>query len=208
GSFGMRSLVTERLAANGLKPGDVTDLILTHSHYDHSVNWTLFQHARIVIGRQELSWSLNEPWGETPVPELYVEKLENWPTLETIEDGDDPIPGVRAYLAPGHTPGCLVYVLSGTERNIIFTGDAAKNRTELVSGTTDMTYDPVISKASIDLIWNLWRKRPGTILVPGHDVPLTQENDVVRKINKNEAAIRSWFGDELETTTLFNLSTE
>ena len=50
----------------GLKPKDVTDVLLTHSHHDHSVNWTLFRHARIVIGNTELNWSLGEPWGETP----------------------------------------------------------------------------------------------------------------------------------------------
>lgn len=202
----MRKLVISQLAANGLKPSDVTDLILTHSHYDHSVNWTLFPHARIFIGEKELDWSLGEPWGETPVPELYMERLETWPTLKTINDGEEVIPGVLAHLAPGHTPGCLVYVISGSVRDIIFTGDAAKNRAELVSRTTDMTYDPEISKASIELIWDLWQRRPGSILGPGHDVPLSLENCVARKLSTNEAAIQSWLGDDMETTTLFKLS--
>src|ERR1700761_2819679 len=48
GGFGMRKLLIQRLAEHGLKPADVTDLLLTHSHYDHSVNWTLFRDARIV----------------------------------------------------------------------------------------------------------------------------------------------------------------
>ena len=65
----------------------MTDLLLTHSHHDHSVNWTLFRHARILIGAHELAWSVNEPWGETPVPELYVRELETWPSLQTVSDG-------------------------------------------------------------------------------------------------------------------------
>ena len=36
GNFGMRRLVNERLAAHGLTPDDVTDVILTHAHFDHS----------------------------------------------------------------------------------------------------------------------------------------------------------------------------
>ncbi len=206
GNFSMRKLVIAQLAANGLKPTDVTDLVLTHSHYDHSVNWTLFRHAQIIIGKKELDWSLNEPWGETPVPELYMERLENWPTLRTLADGDEALPGLRAHIAPGHTPGCLVYVISGSERDIIFTGDVAKNRAELVSRTADMTYNPEISRASIDLIWDLWQRRPGSIVVPGHDVPLAQDNGITRKLGKHQAAIRSWFGDDLETTTIFQLS--
>jgi N-acyl homoserine lactone hydrolase len=206
GNFGMRKLLIERLAARGLEPADVTDLLLTHSHYDHSVNWTLFRHARIAIGTTELAWSLKQPWGETPVPELYMEKLETWPTLATIETGGTVVPGITAHIAPGHTPGCLVYVLAGKDRDVIFTGDAAKNRAELVSRDTDMTYDPAVSRASIELIWTLWRRRPGSIVVPGHDLPMTQENGVTCYIGKREAAITAWYGDGMDQTTLFSLT--
>ena len=206
GSFGMRRLLIERLAHRGLKPADVTDVLLTHSHYDHSVNWTLFAHARIVIGADELAWSLGEPWGATPVPELYVEKLATWPTLVRVAPGDEVFPGITCHAAPGHTPGCLVYVLAGAERDIIFTGDAAKNRAELVSGATDMTYDAAVSRASIDLIWELWRRRPGSIVVPGHDLPMTQEGGVIRYLGQREAAIKVWTGDDMETTTTFDLA--
>jgi glyoxylase-like metal-dependent hydrolase (beta-lactamase superfamily II) len=172
GSFGMRTMLLRRLKDRGLQPTDVTDLLLTHSHHDHSVNWVLFSHARIVIGAQELAWSLDEPWGETPVPELYVRELNTWRTLYTAQEGEEVFPGITAHLAPGHTPGCLVFLLRTPERDVIFTGDAAKNRAELVSGTTDMTYDAATGKKSIDMIWTLWRQRPGNIVVPGHDLPM------------------------------------
>jgi N-acyl homoserine lactone hydrolase len=207
GGFSMRTMLIKRFAERGLKPGDITDLLLTHSHHDHSVNWTMFSNARIVIGAQELAWSLQEPWGETPVPELYMRELNTWPTLHTAAEGEEVFPGVTAHLAPGHTPGHLVFVLRTAERDVIFAGDAAKNRAELVSGTTDMTYDAAVSKASIDMIWTLWRRRPGNILVPGHDVPMVLENGKTKYIDKREAAIVAWFGDDMETTMLFKLTT-
>jgi N-acyl homoserine lactone hydrolase len=206
GSFGMRDLLIKGLAARGLVPGDVTDLLLTHAHHDHSVNWTLFPHARIVIGDAELTWSLTEPWGRTPVPELYVKELNTWPTLVRVQAGAEAMPGITTHLAPGHTPGCLVYVLSGAKHDIIFTGDAAKNRAELVSGTTDMTYDATVSRASIEMIWNLWRRRPGSVLVPGHDLPMAQEGGVTRYLGTREAGIKAWYGDTLEQTTVFALT--
>jgi N-acyl homoserine lactone hydrolase len=205
GAFGIRDPLIARLAAHGLKPADVTDVVLTHSHWDHSVNWTLFAHARIVIGAAELAWSVKEPWGETPVPELYVRELERWPTLATVEPGDTVLPGMTAMLAPGHTPGCLVFVLRGADRDVIFTGDSAKNRAELLSGTTDMTYDPAISAASIAAIWSVWRERPDTVLIPGHDLPMLQEGGVIRYLGEREAAIRTWYGDDMESTTLIQL---
>ena len=206
GGFSMRTMLIKRLAERGLKPGDISDLLLTHSHHDHSVNWTLFPKARIVIGADELACSLKAPWGETPVPELYMRELKTWPTLHTAAEGEEVFPGITAHLAPGHTPGHLVFVLHAGERDVIFSGDAAKNRAELVSGTTDMTYDAAVSKASIDAIWALWRKRPGNIVVPGHDVPMVLENGKPKYIDKRDAAISAWFGDDMETTTLFKLT--
>jgi N-acyl homoserine lactone hydrolase len=207
GGFRMRTMLIKRFAERGLKPADITDLLLTHSHHDHSVNWTMFPNARIVIGAHELDWSLTVPWGETPVPELYMRELKSWPTLRTATEGEEVFPGITAHLAPGHTPGHLVFVLRAGERDVIFTGDAAKNRAELVSGTTDMTYDAAISKASIESIWAMWRKRPGNIVVPGHDVPMVLECGQTKYIDKREAAISAWFGDDMETTMLFKLTT-
>ena len=206
GGFSMRTMLLKRFAERKVKPAEVTDLLLTHSHHDHSVNYPMFPSARIVIGAHELDWSLTVPWGETPVPEFYMRELKTYPKLHTAEEGEEVFPGITAHLAPGHTPGCLVYVLHAAERDVIFSGDAAKNRAELVSGTTDMTYDAAVSKASIDAIWTLWRKRPGNILVPGHDVPMVLENGKTKYIDKREAAISAWFGDDMETTTLFKLA--
>ena len=205
GSFGMRRLLIDGLARHGLEPADVTDLLLTHSHWDHSVNWTLVSHARIHIGRTELGWSLGEPWGATPVPELYVRELDRWPTVDRVDDGGEVLPGITAHLAPGHTPGCLVFVVRGGERDVIFTGDAVKNRAELVSRDTDMTYDAAVSRASIEMIWRLWQTKPGSILVPGHDLPMVQEQGVTSYVGSREAAVTSWFGDDIERTTRFNL---
>jgi N-acyl homoserine lactone hydrolase len=208
GSFGMRRLLIERLEKHGLKPKDVTDVLLTHSHHDHSVNWTLFRHARIVIGNTELNWSLGEPWGETPVPELYMRELNRWPSLVRALDGEQVMPSVFAHVAPGHTPGCLVFVAHDKTRDFIFTGDAAKNRAELMSRTADMTASADQTAQSMAMIWEFWRRRPGNILVPGHDLPMTLKDGRTSYIGKREAAVSTWYGDDLEQTTLFELTRE
>lgn len=206
GGFGIRKPLIQRLAARKLAPADVTDVLLTHSHHDHAVNWTLFNRSRIVIGARELEWSVKEPWGETPVPELYVRELERWPTVHRAAHGEEVFPRVTAHVAPGHTPGHLVFVLHGAERDVIFTGDAAKNRAELLSRRADATYDAAVSTASIGMIWELWRKRPGSILVAGHDVPMVQHDGRIDYVGKREAAIQAWFGADLEQTTLIELA--
>src|SRR3954468_18515827 len=49
-------LLVDELHKRGLKPGGVTDLLLTHAHHDHCINWPLFKDARIVIGAHEMAW--------------------------------------------------------------------------------------------------------------------------------------------------------
>jgi len=115
------------------------------------------------------------------------------------------MPGLKACAAPGHTPGHLVFVLEGQERDVIFTGDAAKNRAELLSRKGEATYDAALSAASIERIWQLWRKRPGSVLVPGHDLPMIQKDGRIEYIAKREAALKAWFGEDIETTTLIEL---
>lgn len=206
GSFAQRQLLLDRLAAHGLTPGDVTHVLLTHSHWDHSVNWVMFPAAQVLIDSGELEWALQEPWGITPVPELYVRELSTTPQICRIGPGARILPGISAYSAPGHTPGHLVYLLEGENHDVLFTGDAAKNRAEILSRTADMTYDQELSGRSIESIWALWKRKPGTILVPGHDVPMVLEDGEPTYLGPRRAGISSWFGTNLEQTTLFEVT--
>src|SRR5258708_9241228 len=131
GGFGVRKLLMERLHRHGLKPADVTDLLVTHAHHDHCINWTLFSRARIVVGAAELTWAVQEPWGETAVPELYVRDLQTLPTVHKAKDGEEVLPGVIAHSAPGHTPPHLMYALSGRDRHVIFTAGPPKNPADI-----------------------------------------------------------------------------
>lgn len=203
GAFGARHLLQDKLKERNLQPEDVTDVILTHSHYDHSINWTMFAQANIYISGSELDWSLKAPWGKTPVPELYVKELATWGTLKRISGGNEVLPGLKAYDAPGHTPGHLVFVLKGQNHDIVFTGDAAKNRAELLSRSADMSLNVKDSESTMDMIWQLWSARPGSVLVPGHDLPMVLEHGETVYLGEREAGIRAWLGDTLEQTTEF-----
>ncbi|MDE2006739.1 MAG: MBL fold metallo-hydrolase [Rhodospirillales bacterium] len=206
GTFSHRANLIAGLKRHGLTPEEVTDVVLTHAHHDHAINWVLFSRARVWIGAEELAWSVKEPWGRTPVPELYVRELAGSAQLKPVRHGETVLPGMTAYDAPGHTPGHLIFVLAGKERDVIFTGDAAKNRVELLTRAADMSYDASVTAASIGRMWELWTKRPGTLLVPGHDLPMLLEDGKPVYVGKREAAITAWYGDDLETTTRFELT--
>jgi N-acyl homoserine lactone hydrolase len=206
GSIGMRKLLISGLAERGVKPAQVTDMLLTHAHHDHTINWPLFRQARIAIGRREMDYALQLPWGESSVPEFYVLELKKLPNLHLVDDGEEVLPGIHAHLAPGHTPGSLIFTVRGDKYDVIFTGDSAKNRAELISRQTDMTYDAGVSAASIGKIRELWTARPGNIVVPGHDLPLAFDSGKCRYLIGREAAIKAWYGNDLQKITRFDLT--
>lgn len=207
GSFGMRRPLEKQLAARGLSAGDITDVVLTHAHYDHSVNFVLFPNAQVWIGATELEWASAQPPGFNPLPELYIDALATETRVRRIQAGDEFLLGIRAVAAPGHTPGSLVFHLTANETPVIFTGDAAKNRAELLSRKADASEGDAASSASIEEIWRLWREVPGTLLVPGHDLSLVLDDQgQPTYIGERSAGIHAWFSETLEDTSLIDLS--
>ena len=206
GAIGFRKELLRRLADKGVKPADVTDLILTHGHHDHMINYPMFAAARLYIGARELDWALTVDLGVTPVPDFYVRELARDARLTKLQDGEEVVPGITAHLMPGHTPGCLVFVLKGEDRDVIFTGDAVKCRAELMSRQADMTLDSAQSRASIEKIWSLWKARAGSILIPGHDAPMVVKDGDAVLLCERIGGIAAMFGDALEDVTTTDVS--
>lgn len=184
----------------------MTDVVLTHAHYDHAVNFTLFPSATVWIGATELAWAAAQPPGFNPLPELYVQELSRSPKVRRIEAGEEFLPGLTAIAAPGHTPGSLVFLLTGTPTPMLFSGDAAKNRAELLSGLVDATANMADGQASLEVIWRHWRAHPGTILVPGHDLCMAlNASGRPVYIGERRAAISAWFHESLAEETVVDL---
>ncbi|MES2184873.1 MAG: MBL fold metallo-hydrolase [Pseudomonadota bacterium] len=207
GAFGVRKELAKQLKAHGVAPDDVTDVVLTHAHYDHAVNFTLFPAATVWIGADELAWAEAQPPGFNPLPELYVHELATASRVRRIQAGDEFLPGLFALAAPGHTPGHLIFHLKGDNTPpVVFTGDAAKNRAELMSGAVADSGDHADSKRSLEVIWNCWKAAPGTVLVPGHDLSMRLDaHGKPEYIGERKAAIAAWFTESLEHMTTIDL---
>lgn len=122
----------ESLAALGVAPSAVTDVVFTHLHFDH-IGWAsvdgvpFFPNATYRCARLDIEFFL----GLDAVDETFfalvfgamsaAERLA--PILDRLEpwDGDMTlVPGVDALLAPGHTPGSSVVVVSsGADRGLL-----------------------------------------------------------------------------------------
>lgn len=121
------------------------------------------------------------------------------PSVRRVNDGDTILPGMTAVASPGHTPGHLLFYVDLPGQAILFTGDAAKNGAELLSGSVNDTCDVQASSDTLKRIWDIWKRVPGTLLVPGHDLGMKlNESGDPFYVGERLAAINAWFGDTLE----------
>ena len=193
GGYNYRMPLLAELAELSIQREDVTAVVLTHCHWDHACNITLFPNARMVVPRQELEWASAQTVGTWELPELHVEYLDASDRVERIEDGDEPLPDFHAIATPGHTPGHFAYLAPLADgRRAIFVGDAIKNEVELVSGAADMTLDAEASRVSIETIRNMMSEDPDLILVCGHDRQLSLKDGKVVAHTRLEAGIKIW----------------
>jgi glyoxylase-like metal-dependent hydrolase (beta-lactamase superfamily II) len=197
GGFGMRSLIINKLKAINLQPTDISTLLITHTHWDHMMNYTLFPNADILIGKADLEWALTQPAGDSYTAQIYVKELSLSPHLRSIEDQEEVLPGITVYSVPGHTPGHLAFLVDNGDKDLIFVGDAGKNRAEFISRTVTMTMNEAASQSSLARLWKLWRRKQGTIMIPGHDIPMILQDGTPTYIEKRRAEIQAWFKDNI-----------
>jgi len=206
GAFSLRRLLLARLARLGLDRHDITDVLLTHAHYDHMMNWTLFPRAQVHVSGAELDWALTDPIETSLGAELYVGALATSDRLRRFAPGGPVIPGVLALDMPGHTPHHVIFQLDDADLRLVIAADAVKNRAELLSGVALSTLDQAASDRSIAAVRRIWQDRAPSILVCGHDLPLEHDGTGHRLLGDRQARITAWLGDSVATETDFPLT--
>ena len=206
GAFGLRRTLVARLAEAGVAPDDVTDLVLSHLHYDHCENWTLFPNARVHVCAAELAWARTLPDSDLLVPVPVVRALAASGRVVPFAAGAAPLPGIASIPTPGHSQHHVAFVVEASPRPVIFAADAAKNLAELVSGDADLTIDAAASRSSIAALRALWDARPDALLVPGHDLPLARgAAGAIGRVGARRAGIEALLGEAPGARTRFGL---
>jgi glyoxylase-like metal-dependent hydrolase (beta-lactamase superfamily II) len=101
----------EAVALAGVKPDEITDVVISHAHWDHMGGVDLFPKAQIWIQKQEYTYYTGDAWqpggqhgGIDPDDVAALLRANTEGRLHLV-DGDDVeiLPGVRAYTGARHT---------------------------------------------------------------------------------------------------------
>ena len=121
------------LQQQGLSPDDITDVILTHLHFDHAGGATClrdhqvqptFPKARYWVQRQNWEWALNptEKDRASYLKENFL-PLDEAGQLHLLEGEGEIFPGIRARLTQGHTTGQQLIEIHGSDTCAVYCAD-------------------------------------------------------------------------------------
>ncbi|WP_297775499.1 MBL fold metallo-hydrolase [uncultured Roseovarius sp.] len=127
--------LTAGLAAFGVSPDEITDVVISHGHPDHIGGCSLdgrpcFPNATYHVPAEELEF-----WTQTPGSEesflntmIAIGRAKLGPLqglIRTYGDGEILAPGITALAAPGHTIGHHVFHLKSGDASLLHLMDAA-----------------------------------------------------------------------------------
>jgi len=136
--------VDRQIEALGYRVSDVTHVVASHTHFDHTGALRLFGHAKMYVGQDDLRYAYwPDPAGAAffRPADLDPTRAFNWHFIPVGLDHDLFGDGSMVIVpTPGHTPGELSMIVRLPNRNFVLTGDAVHLRAAL-EGEIPMPYD-------------------------------------------------------------------
>jgi len=122
--------IKNALAAKGPKPEDIELVFLTHLHWDHASNLSLFTNARFIVSKEELRYAIDPcpiHYAAFEAAQMGIEPpfLRTLSRTRTIDLAELVIlPGITAIPTPGHSPGSMSLVVTTEDGPYVIAGDA------------------------------------------------------------------------------------
>jgi len=180
------------VALAGVKPEEITDVVISHAHWDHLGGIDLFPKATVWIQREEYRYYTADAWqpggdhgGIDPEDIQELVRLNTAGRLRLIE-GDDVelFPGIRAYTGGRHTfasqylrvEGHPPFVLASD--NVYLYRNMIEHKPSATFSESDYPANLTNQKRMIELAGSIDR------VIPGHDALQTQKYPTEGRITR------------------------
>lgn len=133
---GFGGKLRDSLASVGVKPEDITDILITHVHTDHTGGLVAdgtpaFANATVHVGAPDIDFFLDPANAQrTGYDRRYFDEAEKTVgvlakagKVKVFADNETILPGIVASFHPGHTPGTAFFTVSSKGQSIVFVGD-------------------------------------------------------------------------------------
>lgn len=173
---------SEAIGRLGLKPEDITDVIVTHMHWDHADGMDLFPKARIWLQKDELEYYAGTAWqsprthgGIDPEDVLAAVKLNTESRVGLVNgDAQEILPGITCYIGGKHTYASQFVTVNTAAGAVVLASDNMylyENLEKHVPIAASL--DPVSNLKAQDRMKQL--AADPKYIIPGHD-PAVMKN--------------------------------
>ena len=131
----------------GLKPKDISDVILTHLHFDHAGGSTHKVEGKIVPTFPKATYHVQERnWNHANQPTLrdkasYLkddffplstfDQLKLYQSPKSFDHDQELFPGIQALVCDGHTPGLQMIKISDSHQTVVYCADTIPTHAHL-----------------------------------------------------------------------------
>jgi glyoxylase-like metal-dependent hydrolase (beta-lactamase superfamily II) len=166
----------DAVSAAGVSPDEITDIVITHAHWDHVGGIELFPKATVWIQRDEFAYYTGEAWhtrsthGGIDEEDMLALLRLNLQGRVRFVSGDDqePIPGIRCYTGGKHTWASQFVSVRTAGGTAVFTSDNMYLYENLEKRVPiAQTLDAPANLKAQDRIRSLASAE--SLIVPGHD---------------------------------------
>lgn len=165
----------DALVAAGYKPEQVTKILITHKHPDHTAALQYFPNAKIFIGPEDADAMKLE--GENIVRAQYGEAYKNFPNAQQV------IPGIWFIEAKGHTKGNSIIIVECDGLYYMFHGDVTYCDAALKANKLSIVFeDKDAARETLDRVHQFIKENP-TVYLSTH-CPEGYENLEMKRVMK------------------------
>ena len=164
----------ESFAELGYKPEQVTKILVTHKHPDHTGALQYFPNAKVYISPEDAE-AMKLPEGGNIVRAAYVESYKNFPRAEKVADG------IWFIEAKGHTKGNSIVVVELDGLYYMMHGDVTYCDAALKANKLSIVFEDIeAARETLDRVRQFVKDNP-TVYLSTH-CPEGYENLEMKRV--------------------------